>query len=84
MFLSCRIRHKLEVAAVTIDVNFAMVFKESYFRRKVEVVAVAYPMALRVLKVLIFCAARDEVPGTSATPVMTLRIGIVVLQSFLA
>ncbi len=78
MFLSCRSGHKLEVAAVTVDVKFAMVLNESYFSRKVEVVAVAYPMALRVLKVLIFCAARDEVPSTSATPIMALRIGPVI------
>ncbi len=66
------------MAAVTIDVAFAMVLNESYFSRKVEVVNIAYPMAVRVLKVLIFRTARDEVPRTSATPFMALRIGQVI------
>lgn len=72
MLLSCRNRIEETSTAVAEAVTIAVVLYQGAFNREINVVIVTYPMALRVLKVLVYGSGRDEVPLTPYTPVMAL------------
>lgn len=68
----CRKSIKVKLAAVAETVNLAIVLEKLVFSREVNVMIVAYPMPLRLLKVLAQSSARDEMPVTLQAPIMTL------------